>query len=120
MFKFIWFRVICIVLFVLTISQAQFYNNYQHVIGERAAGLSGAYTALADNSTSLWYNPAGLSQIKQPNLNVSGNTYSFLTTSFDKFLEFENENGGVDELSLSTTDFSVIASSLVYGKSLWN
>jgi long-subunit fatty acid transport protein len=34
------------------------YNNV--LIGNRAAGLAGAYTAISDDATGLFYNPAGI------------------------------------------------------------
>lgn len=34
-------------------------------IGARAMGMGGAFTAVADDSTALYWNPAGLSQIKR-------------------------------------------------------
>jgi hypothetical protein len=35
-------------------------------IGPRAAGVGGAYTAVADGADSLWWNPAGLAYVSRP------------------------------------------------------
>ena len=34
------------------------YNHY--AVGERAGGMGGAFTALADEATGAYYNPAGI------------------------------------------------------------
>lgn len=39
-------------------------------VGARALGLGGAYTALADDYTALFYNPAGLGQIRRMEFNL--------------------------------------------------
>lgn len=69
--------------FILLFAQqafAQSYNNYQYILGERAAGIGGAYIALANDSTALWYNPSGLARISDFSMNVSANTYSYMKT----------------------------------------
>lgn len=47
------------------------YNHKVILVGDRGAALGGAYTGLADDATATWYNPAGLTQLKQLKLNVS-------------------------------------------------
>ncbi len=44
--------------------------NYQALLGQRAAGMGGAYTAVADDPTATFYNPAGLAQLRQQQLEV--------------------------------------------------
>src|SRR3989442_15518381 len=44
--------------------------------GARGAALGGAYSALATDVTSLYYNPAGLAQLARPGAMVS--TYSYV------------------------------------------
>lgn len=43
--------------------------------GGRAAGLGGAYTALAADSNALFYNPAGLGRVKAPEATFMHNDY---------------------------------------------
>ena len=43
--------------------------------GARGAALGGAYAALANDVTSLYYNPAGLSQMARPSAMVSSYSY---------------------------------------------
>jgi long-chain fatty acid transport protein len=52
------------------------YDNYQMVpIGGRAAGMGGAYTALACDEGALHYNPASLSCAASSHLELSANAY---------------------------------------------
>ena len=39
------------------------YNNI--IIGDRPAGMGGAYTAISDDPSGLYYNPAGSSDIRK-------------------------------------------------------
>lgn len=57
-----------------TVMADQFhYNNI--IVGERASGLGGAYTAVADDPSGLFYNPAGIVYAKEGNLSASVNAY---------------------------------------------
>jgi long-subunit fatty acid transport protein len=52
------------------------YDNYQNfTIGSRAAGMGGAYTALACDEASLHYNPASLACADMSHLELSANAY---------------------------------------------
>ncbi|RYZ71254.1 MAG: hypothetical protein EOP09_04915 [Proteobacteria bacterium] len=48
---------------ILTLSGASAYADQFHyhnlVVGERAMGLGGAFTAVADDASAIVYNPAG-------------------------------------------------------------
>ncbi len=44
-------------------------------VGARATAMGGAFTALADDSTSLYWNPAGLAQIKGRELSATYNLW---------------------------------------------
>ncbi len=50
-----------ILILLANVSYCQFENTD---VGARPAGLNGAFTSLADNSLAIFYNPAGLSQMK--------------------------------------------------------
>jgi long-chain fatty acid transport protein len=49
------------------------------LIGDRASGMGGAYTALSDDATGLYYNPAGIVYAAGRDLTVSANVYSNIT-----------------------------------------
>ena len=68
-------------------------------VGARAMGMGGAFTAVADDGTAATWNPAGLSQLKRPQLTV---VYNFLRD--DRKTEWER--GLVDsQLGYYTCDF---------------
>ena len=56
-----------IIALVLVIAAAASAQN----IGARAAGMGGAFTAVADDATALYWNPAGLEQVKHLNLTAA-------------------------------------------------
>ncbi len=112
------YRVTLLTIFIIGTASAQYYNNTQHLIGERAAGMGGAVTAVTDNSTSLWYNPAGLSGIQSASLNISANSYSYLTSKVDGQLSFADINGKVKPIDLEESEFSIVGTSMVFGKKL--
>lgn len=49
------------------------YNNF--LIGDRASGMGGAYTAVSDDPSGLYYNPAGIVYATGRNLSASVNAY---------------------------------------------
>jgi long-chain fatty acid transport protein len=55
-------------------------NHYQnYLVGERAVGLGGAFTAIADDSSGAFYNPAGLAESPHSSLSLSAAVYGFAT-----------------------------------------
>ncbi len=51
------------------------YQNF--LVGERAAGMGGAFTAIANDPSGTYYNPAGLVDLKSGLLSANLNFYSF-------------------------------------------
>lgn len=49
------------------------YNNM--LIGDRASGMGGAYTAVSDDATGLYYNPAAIVYVGDRNFSASVNAY---------------------------------------------
>lgn len=66
------------------------YGNYNSIlIGERAAGMGGAYTALTnDPSGSPYYNPASLSRMEGNSLSAAVSIYNKYDTSYDETNDF--------------------------------
>lgn len=57
-------------------ARADFFNNRNFLVGERAAHLGGAFTAIADDATAGWYNPAGLASIRSTSVLMTANAYA--------------------------------------------
>jgi long-chain fatty acid transport protein len=57
------------------------YNNF--LIGDRAAGMGGAYTAISDDPSGLYYNPAGIMYSTGRNLSASLNAYYNMTKKYN-------------------------------------
>jgi len=56
------------------LSSAEFnYNN--DLVGDRATGFAGAFTAISDDPSGAFYNPAGLSFAAENQISLSVNTY---------------------------------------------
>ena len=68
-------------------AQADIYHYNNILIGDRAAGMGGAYSAIADDPSGLYYNPAGIAHADGASLNGSVNAYS------NTFSEYKNVFG---------------------------
>jgi long-chain fatty acid transport protein len=60
------------------------YNNM--LIGDRAAGMGGAYTAVSDDATGMYYNPAGIVFVGDKNFSASVNAFYSQTKKFDNVI----------------------------------
>ena len=72
-------------------------TSYQSVlIGERAAGMGGAYVALSDDSSAVVHNPAGLADVRTRGLSLSANTYSYARETLHGVLSGHGESASMD------------------------
>lgn len=62
-------------LFAVTESRADDEHYINIIVGERPAGLGGAYTAVSNDTAGLFYNPAGIVYTEGQNLSVSVNSF---------------------------------------------
>lgn len=74
------------------------YNNV--IIGERAQGLGGAYTAISDDASGVYYNPAGLAFAQSNDISGSANAI------YDKTITFKDVFEGQDFTETSGGTFS--------------
>ncbi len=51
--------------------------------GARSLGFGGAFVALADDATAAFANPAGLTQLVEPEVSIEGRSWSY-STSFTR------------------------------------
>jgi hypothetical protein len=58
--------------------------------GGRASLLGGAYTALSDDPSGAWYNPAGISHAKKNEISLSGNAWRTATTTYKEAVNGEH------------------------------
>lgn len=84
-----------LVLFTPT-ARADFFNGRNLLLGEKAALLGGAFTALADDATAGYYNPAGLVQAPGFTVSASADVYAFYILT-----RTERVNAQGDQLALS-------------------
>lgn len=80
-------------------------------VGAKATALGGAFSAKADDFSAMYYNPAGLVQIKRPEISLGA---SFVIPNLNQSLSFKNSQalpppiGSSDKGSTSTNDESPI------------
>ncbi len=53
-------------------------HHRNYLVGDRAVGLGGAFTALADDGSAAYYNPAGLADAKDESLSLGASLYGFV------------------------------------------
>ena len=56
-------------------------NFRPYVVGSRAAGMGGAFTALADDGSGPYYNPGGLAFVRRSQVSLSGSVYGVVSGS---------------------------------------
>jgi long-chain fatty acid transport protein len=75
-----------------TMAFADDYHYVNLLVGSRASGLGGAYTALSDDPAGCFYNPAGISFAPSNSLSASVNTFGSETKTYKKAMQ--TANGG--------------------------
>ncbi|MFC1669340.1 OmpP1/FadL family transporter [Spirochaetota bacterium] len=88
-------RLLQFLLFLVLIISSQIvyadvYNNRNQIIGERAAMMGGAYTALSEDSSGTFYNPAGTAFIDRTMISITANVYHYMN------YKRKNEQAGYD------------------------
>jgi long-chain fatty acid transport protein len=61
-------------------------NFRPYLVGTRAAGMGGAFTALADDGSGAYYNPGGLAFVRRSQLSLSGSVYGIVGGGFQDAL----------------------------------
>jgi len=70
-------------LFSFTVSLlADDYHNIQNFFGERATGMGGAFTALSDDASGSYYNPAGTAFMQNNQYSINASSYKTAKQEF--------------------------------------
>lgn len=56
-------------------------NFRPYIVGSRAAGMGGAFTAQADDGSGPYYNPGGLAFVRRSQVSLSGSVYGVVSGS---------------------------------------
>lgn len=86
------------------IANQDYYKNT--LIGGRAATMSGAYTAISDDASGSFYNPAGLSLAQTDSISGSANALDFKRSTYDKTIG--NKDWNRDSLALYPNFFGIV------------
>lgn len=78
---FVFFKSVCF---------ADDYHYKDVIVGERASGLGGAFIAMSDDPSGLWYNPAGIIFSFENYFSLSANAYNETSEVYKNV--FKNEN----------------------------
>lgn len=87
-----------IFLFLSKFAIADDYHYREILIGERAAGLGGAFIALSDDPSGIWYNPAGILFSNENYFSLSANAYVSTTEVYKNALaggDYSYRSGGL-------------------------
>lgn len=83
-------------------------------VGGRAVGMAGAFVALADDLSALWYNPAGLVHIPERAFSASASAYQVKTGRTRDFMRFEG-GGAASSADFEFRSLNVFPATLLYG-----
>lgn len=103
-----------VLVLLLFASTAHAGNDDGVLIGDDAALMGGAVTAIANNGAALWYNPAGIVGAEQNTLDVSGTAYNIRIHQTPRLL-FSADGASADG---TTTEFAIVPAAVTYVRAL--
>ena len=86
-------------------------NDDELFVGNQAAMLAGAISSTVSDSSSIWYNPAGLGQIERDQVDVSATVYTLRLYDSPGFIESttgESDDGAVTEFVVAPTQIAYV------------
>jgi long-chain fatty acid transport protein len=81
-------KVIFLYFFIILKIFADDYHYQNVIIGERAFGLGGAFTAIANDSSGCYYNPAGIPYLERSTFSLTSTIYSLEKQSTENVFNF--------------------------------
>lgn len=97
----------------LTTTSLEAGNDHTFPIGGRAAGMAGAYAAMADEASVAWYNPAGLGFNERYSLDVSATAFFLQVVRIPELIRTTLPSGTRAD-SFHINSFQVVPTSLTY------
>ncbi|MEM9193515.1 MAG: hypothetical protein AAGF12_30350 [Myxococcota bacterium] len=97
--------------FVLLPQTASAGNDDAVLIGDDAAMLGGAVTAIVEGGAGLWYNPAGIARTNLSTLDLTATAYAlnlYRVSSMASFSGGESTDASVDEIVVIPTSLSYV------------
>ncbi len=90
-------------------------THYQdYIVGGRALSLGGAFTSLGDDPSGLYYNPAGLADVRSTSLQMTASLYGFESGTLDEATALPVP--GVENLDIQFTELIIIPASAGFVK----
>src|SRR5512142_2790208 len=77
-------------------------NFRPYLVGSRAAGMGGAFTALADDGSGPFYNPAGIAFVTRSQLSIAGSVYGIVSGAQENWLTIGGERHDFSYSNLNT------------------
>ena len=106
---------------LITCSEVMYADQFHYqniIIGDRALGMGGAYSAVADDSSGVYYNPAGLGFALSNDVSGSANAFYAKKVTYKNILPGlnyqENSNGSVPSFFGGLQKLDKIAKGLVF------
>lgn len=87
-------------------------NDEAILIGSQASMTGGAVTAIVDDGTAAWYNPAGLAHVTRNSLDATGSVYGFNLNTAKGLVRIPNGN----RTDASFTDWLLVPSALSFAR----
>lgn len=86
------------------------------LLGERASGMGGAFTALTGDPVSSYYNPAGVAALHAKGVSLSASAYQLSIESYPKLLDLTDPAAPAEPLTseMRSSAVATFPSSIVY------
>lgn len=95
-------------------SLARDLNRQSYQIGERAAGMGGAFVSMVGDPASSYYNPAGLGGLYKKGISLSASIYQLLIEDYRQALNLSLDTGDKIQSDMNGQTFGTFPSSVVY------